>query len=199
MKQLSYPGEKEKKGDPGPRGFSGASEDTLKIDPNGYLTKSSSGLGLSPNYIETAEVKTDLVNVKHDTADTATAVRLPIEQGTKQEMRRGNQQITGVINQRQDHEVVSKLYVDDQKVLMKSYVDEKHRRAMTSYSANSIRATDKIQGVLVTNTVRDYSNIDLAFLNDGMVRFLINISRTFVGSKVTFNITTLNMEHSQIL
>ena len=115
------PGEKGKgeKGDQGPRGFTGASGDTLKIDPNGHLTKSSDGLRLSPNYIETAEVKTDLVNVKHVTADTASAVGLTIEQGTKQEMRIGNQQITGVINPTQDHEVVNKLYVDDQKVLMK--------------------------------------------------------------------------------
>ena len=146
MKQLSYPGEKGEKGDPGPRGFTGASGDTLKIDPNGHLTKSSSGLRLSLNYIETAEVKTDLVNVKHVTADTAAAVGLTIEQGTKQEMRIGNQQITGVINPTKDHEVVNKLYVDDQKVLMKNYVDEKHRRAMISYSASSIKANDKIQG-----------------------------------------------------
>ena len=93
-------GEKGEKVDPSPRGFTGASGHTLKIDPNGHLTKSSSGLRLSPNYmyIETAEVKTDLMNVKHVTADTATAVGLSIEQGTKQEMRIGNQQITFVIN-----------------------------------------------------------------------------------------------------
>ena len=60
------------------------------------------------------------MNVKHVTADTASAVGLTIEQGTKQEMRIGNQQITGVINPTQDHEVVNKLYVDDQKVLMKT-------------------------------------------------------------------------------
>ena len=131
------------------------------------------------------------MNVKHVTADTATAVGLTIEQGTKQEMRIVNKQITGVINPTKDHEVVNKLYVDNQKVLMKNYVDEKHRRAMISYSASSIKANDKIQGVLVTNTVGNYSNGNLTFLDDGMVRFLINISRTFVGSKVTFNIKLL--------
>ena len=41
--------------------------------------------------------------------------------------------------------------------------------------------------MLVTNTVGNYSNGDLTFLNDGMV-LLINISRAFVGSKVAFNI-----------
>ena len=65
---------------------------------------------------------------------------------------------------------------------------KKHRKAIVSYSASSIKANDKIQGVVVTDTIVNYSNDDLSFLNDGMVRFLINASRTFVGSKITFNI-----------
>ena len=60
---------------------------------------------------------------------------------------------------------------------------------MISYSASSIKSNDKIQGVLVTKTVGNYSNGDLTFLNDGMVRFLINISQTFIGSKITFNMS----------
>ena len=81
------PGKRGEKGNQRPRGFTGASGDTLQIDPNGHLTKSSSGLRLSPNYIETKEVKTDLVNVKHITADTISAVDLTIDQGTAKEMR----------------------------------------------------------------------------------------------------------------
>ena len=111
------PGDKGGKGDQGPRGFTGVSGDTLQIDPNGHLTKSSDGLRISPNYIETKDVKTDLVNVKHVTADKTSAVGLIVEQGIKQEMKIGNEQVTGVINLTQDHEVAKKLYADDQKVL----------------------------------------------------------------------------------
>ena len=50
--------------------------------------KSSDGSRLSQNCIETAEVKTCLVNIKHVTAGTTSAVGLTIEQRTKQEMLR---------------------------------------------------------------------------------------------------------------
>ena len=41
--------------------------------------------------------------------------------------------------------------------------------------------------MVVTNTIETYSNSALTFLNDGMVRFLINVGRTFIVSKMTFN------------
>ena len=77
MKQHLYLVQKVRKGDQGPRGFTGASGDTLQIDPKGHLTRSSDGLRLSPTNIETSEV-----NTKHITADTISAVGLAIEQGT---------------------------------------------------------------------------------------------------------------------
>ena len=70
------------------------------------------------------------MNVKHVTADTASAVGLTIEQGTAHEMRIQDQQIGGVINPTQGHEVVNKVYADGQKVLMKNSVDEKHREQL---------------------------------------------------------------------
>ena len=55
----------------------------LQVDPNSHLKKSSDGLRISANYIETKEVKTDLMNVKHITADTIKAVGLTIEHRNK--------------------------------------------------------------------------------------------------------------------
>ena len=95
--------------------------------------------------------------------------------------------MTGVVDSTQDHEVGNKLYVDDRKVWLRNYIDEKHRRAKISYLASSIKA-NKIQEVVATNTVGNHSKGDETFLNTGMVRFLINVSRTFVGTKGKFNI-----------
>ena len=101
-----------------------------------------------------------------------------------------DQQITGVINPTKDHEVANKLYVDDKNTLMKNYIDEKVKRAIISYSASSIKKNDKMQGVVVTNTIGNYSNGDLTFLKDVIARFIINVSRNNVTTgDITFNLT----------
>ena len=59
---------------------------------------------------------------------------------------------------------------------------------MISHSASSIKANDKVQGVIGTSTIGSYSNGYLAFSNDRMARFLINVSRAFVRSRITIYI-----------
>ena len=73
---------------------------------------------------------------------------------------------------------------------MKNYIDGKVKRAIISYSASSIKTNDEIQGVVVTNTIGNYSNGDLTFLKDGIARFIINVSRNNVTTgDITFNLT----------
>ena len=77
------------------------------------------------SYSDTEVGKVD--TKKHITEDTIGAVGWAIEQGTGEEMWIQDQQITGIINLTQDHEVANKLHLNDQTTLVRSYVDEKHR------------------------------------------------------------------------
>ena len=194
------PGEKGEKGDQGPRGFTGASGDTLKIDPNGHLTKSSDGLRLSPNYIETKEVKTDLVNVKHITADTANAVGLIIEQGTNKEMRIQDQQITGLAyHYVSDDHAVTKKFLDDALTQIHGTINQlsdqfrahvesevakgKIGHAILTCAGNNVSIGDPLQ---LRSTYNDIGTLlnqgKLTFTKPGVVKASVHLNRLQTNS-----------------